>query len=493
MKYSTIPALLFPLLSQSSAVSLKEHLKNQDRNKVYDFDFHGGVFLSSSEVEGDFCDPNTPVSKSGYFGLDGSEYDQANSKHYFYWFFEKRSTSLLPSGSNEDDTEGPVPLLIWLNGGPGCSSMLGLLTENGPCLVNEAGNGTYVNPYSWNEVAHVLFLDQPAKVGYSYGDANDSTDEMMAEDAYYFIQSFLQSEEGQKYQTSPLYLTGESYAGHYIPALSHRILAGNKSHQENNLIHLNLAGIAIGNPWTDPEEQNKWYAEYAKENNLFTSDEIKTMEDGIPGCAETFSECEESNNIFSGFMCQVGVASCNAINMGPTKLHNISAYDISKPCYGDMCVDLSNVDTFLNLDSTKEALGVPTQQDWVMCSDQVHLMFLSETSKSVAPLISETLDEQIPVLLYAGDLDYICNYLGVKAVALDLDWNYKAEFNAAEDQKWNEDGIVRSSNGLTFLQVFQAGHMVPTDQPQASLDMITQFLNGEDFVTTQQRRYVRRG
>ena len=180
----------------------------------------------------------------------------------------------------------------------------------------------------------MLFLDQPAKVGYSYGDANDSTDEMMAEDAYYFIQSFLQSEEGQKYQTSPLYLTGESYAGHYIPALSHRIWAGNKSHQENNLVHLPLAGLAIGNPWTDPEEQNKWYAEYAKENNLFTSDEIKTMEDGIPGCAETFSECEESNNIFSGFMCQVGVASCNAINMGPTKREFMYCnYDLFAACH----------------------------------------------------------------------------------------------------------------------------------------------------------------
>jgi carboxypeptidase C (cathepsin A) len=357
MKYSTsFLALISSLLKESAvALSLKQSLQNQEASKVYDYDFHGGVFLSTSEVNKDFCDPDS-VSLSGYFGckfitmpmiktftlahllqipnailslispttVDGSAYDQAETKHYFYWFFEKRSTSTSSS-------DGPIPLLIWLNGGPGCSSMLGLLTENGPCLVNEAGDGTMVNPYSWNEVAHVLFLDQPATVGYSYGRANDSTDEMMAEDAYFFIQSFLQSEEGQKYQNSPLYLTGESYAGHYIPAISHRILAGNNNYEKNNLLHVPLAGMAIGNPWTDPVEQNKWYAEYAKENNLFTAEEIKTMEDGIPGCVENIQECEEDNNIFSGFKCILGVGTCNMVNLGPPQVHNISLYDITKP------------------------------------------------------------------------------------------------------------------------------------------------------------------
>lgn len=494
MKHSSILALLTPLLSKTAAaVSLKEHLQNQDKTKMYGFDFHGGVFLSSSEVASDFCDPNSEVSLSGYYGLDGSEYNTAEDKHYFYWFFEKRSTSLLPNNNGNTETDGPTPLLVWLNGGPGCSSMLGLLTENGPCLVNEAGDGTNVNPYSWNEIGHVLFLDQPAQVGYSYGSANDSNDAMMAEDAYFFLQSFLQSDEGKKYQNSPLYLTGESYAGHYIPAISHRILEGNKNYQENNLLHIPLAGLAIGNPWTDAEEQNKWYAEYAKENNLFTTDEINKMEEGIDRCVDNIQECEASTNIFSDLKCQIGVASCNSINMGPAQAHNISHYDISKPCFGDMCVDLSNVDTFLNLDSTKEALNVPIEQDWIMCSNLVHIMFLKQVSKSAAPLLSKTLQEEVPVLIYAGDLDYICNYLGVKAVALNLDWDHKAEFNAAEDQKWNDNGIVRSSNDLTFLRVFGAGHMVPTDQPEVALDMITQFVNGEAFVTEKQRGYVRRG
>jgi carboxypeptidase C (cathepsin A) len=162
-------------------------------------------------------------------------------------------------------------------------------------------------------------------------------------------------------------------------------------------------------------------------------------------------------------------------------------------CFGEMCVDLSNVETFLNLDSTKEALNVPIKRDWTMCSDQVHLKFLSEKGKSASPYISEALDKNVPVLIYAGDHDYICNYLGVQAMVLDLNWGHTAEFTAVEDQPWGEGGIARSSDhGLTFLRVFDAGHMVPTDQPAVSLDMITQFLQGESFVTVQ-RGYVRHG
>jgi cathepsin A (carboxypeptidase C) len=177
--------------------------------------------LSTSVVPPEFCDPSSK-SLSGYFGVTGSKYDRDRSKRYFYWFFERRSQSMLPGqqteerndDSSDDDDEEKIPFVIWLNGGPGCSSLLGLLQENGPCLINDDGQSTRLNPYSWTEEAHVLYLDQPAFAGYSYGDgyddSEDETDsEMVAEDAYYFLQSFFRSDEGEKYRNLPLYLTGE--------------------------------------------------------------------------------------------------------------------------------------------------------------------------------------------------------------------------------------------------------------------------------------------
>ena len=94
-----------------------------------------------------------------------------------------------------------------------------------------------------------------------------------------------------------------------------------------------------------------------------------------------------------------------------------------------------------------------------------------------APYVSELLNDGIPVLIYAGDLDYICNYFGNRAVSLKLEWDYGDNFRSVDDYDWNDGGgLARSSNGLTFLQVFDAGHMVPSDQPEQSLDMIRQFL-----------------
>ncbi|KAK6021773.1 serine carboxypeptidase [Ostertagia ostertagi] len=81
------------------------------------------------------------------------------NNHLFYWFME----------SQNDPVNDPV--VLWLNGGPGCSSLGGLLEELGP-FHNNNDNGTtlFENVYSWNKMANVLFLEAPVGVGFSYTD-----------------------------------------------------------------------------------------------------------------------------------------------------------------------------------------------------------------------------------------------------------------------------------------------------------------------------------
>ena len=113
------------------------------------------------------CD-NTVVQHSGYFKLTTGKLP----KNYFYWFFESRSA---PKSD---------PVVLWMTGGPGCSSEVALFGENGPCSVNAAGDGTIPNAFSWNSNASLLYIDQPAGTGFSYGAGADTDEDGVATDMY---------------------------------------------------------------------------------------------------------------------------------------------------------------------------------------------------------------------------------------------------------------------------------------------------------------------
>jgi carboxypeptidase C (cathepsin A) len=107
--------------------------------------------------------------------------DIAEDKHLFFWFFEARNTP------------EEAPLVLWMNGGPGCSSSTGLLFELGPCRIDNEGASVTSNPHSWTNAANVIFLDQPVNVGFSYADdgTSVSTSPVAAQDVYAFTQLFL--------------------------------------------------------------------------------------------------------------------------------------------------------------------------------------------------------------------------------------------------------------------------------------------------------------
>lgn len=128
-------------------------------------------------------------------------------KHLFFWYFESQND---PAAD---------PLTLWMNGGPGGSSLLGLFQENGPCLINEHGNGTVHNPWGWSRNSSLLFVDQPADVGWSYIDegyevARDSQE--AAVDMHRFLQIFV-SEIFPHKRFSDFHISGESYAVRLAP------------------------------------------------------------------------------------------------------------------------------------------------------------------------------------------------------------------------------------------------------------------------------------
>ncbi|KAL4518207.1 hypothetical protein Ndes2437A_g04505 [Nannochloris sp. 'desiccata'] len=163
--------------------------------------------------------------------------------------------TLAESSSPQPDKD---PLVLFLNGGPGCSSIGGgFLSELGPFYPTPEGVSLVKNDYAWNQLANVVFLESPAFVGWSYSNTSEDAvvgDERTAKDTYEFLLRFLT--RFPKYQDRPFWLAGESYAGHYLPNLSVEILDGlkNKKHDKD---HLNFKGFLLGNPWTDPSIDNR--------------------------------------------------------------------------------------------------------------------------------------------------------------------------------------------------------------------------------------------
>jgi len=418
------------------------------------------------------CDPDVK-QYSGYVdvgqGLTGK-------KSLFFWMFESRSAPATD------------PLVMWLSGGPGCSSQLALLGENGPCVPTSDGKSTTRNPHSWHNKANAIWVDSPAGTGFSTGfGVTNST--QVADDLYVFLQGLF--EQLPQFRKNPFYVTGESYAGHYVPATAARIVEGNKAAAADKKI--NLAGIAIGNGLVQPQVQYSYYWQMGKDGGAsqggsFTgTSPINSKEDGLMRvasvpCIGLIKSCNAGSNL-SALACPNAYVECNYGELIPYQLTGYNPYDMRIKCEKPpLCYDFSPVQTFLNDPATKEALGVT--KSWTSCNRLINMGFQQDWMKNYGDThLPEVLAAGIRVLVYAGDVDFICNWLGNKAWTLAMEWPHKQDFNSAKDEDYTLDGKkvgrMRTASGLTFAQIFQAGHMVPRDQPAVAADMIETFIKAQ--------------
>ncbi|WP_283112118.1 S10 family serine carboxypeptidase-like protein [Streptomyces halobius] len=201
----------------------------------------------------DICTKDTKKvrSYSGHVHIDSME-NPGTENHLFYWFFESQTCNPNVAVHEQQELISRTPLLIWLNGGPGASSLLGLFLENGPLSIGDDAAGTIsVSSNTWNQEAHVVFWDQPIGTGYSYSDAEEYVHDESTLSRMFWkgLQKFFSAHP--EYAQCPLYVCGESYAGKYVPAIALEIDEQNRRTVAGR--HLNLQGIAVGNGWIKPE------------------------------------------------------------------------------------------------------------------------------------------------------------------------------------------------------------------------------------------------
>ncbi|KAH7432982.1 hypothetical protein KP509_07G049200 [Ceratopteris richardii] len=381
----------------------------------------------------------------------------------FYMFFESR-------GDKAKD-----PVVLWMSGGPGCSSELALFYENGPFQITNSLDLTW-NEHGWDKASSIIFVDQPVGTGFSYTtDMRDMRhdEKGVSEDMYHFLQAFFKAHPD--FADNDFFVTGESYAGHYVPAVTSRIHKANKAREGS---HINLKGFAIGNGLTNPAIQYKAYADYAVDMGLITEASRDQIAKLYPTCERSIKHCGSTGT----FSCAAAYILCNSIfTTIMAEVGAVNYYDIRSKCQGSLCYDFSNMENYLNQQSVREALGVGDRK-FVSCSPVVYKYMIMDWMRNLEVGIPELLEDGIQLLVYAGEYDLICNWLGNSRWVSQIEWSGKNKYDAASMKPFlvdgEEAGIFQHHGPLTFLKVHNAGHMVPMDQPKASLEMIKRFTQG---------------
>ncbi|GKV49927.1 hypothetical protein SLEP1_g56649 [Rubroshorea leprosula] len=469
----SVSLLTLPLAVEANqADSLRQMIQSRRQQKATESfweEFHDAKYYSPKYIfpqHGSMDGDRVGALPGQPNGVDFNQYagyvtvDPTAGRALFYYFVES------PENSSTN------PLVLWLNGGPGCSSLgYGAMEELGPFRVSADGKTLFKNPYAWNKVANVIFLESPAGVGFSYSNtSSDYTtgDTRTANDNYAFLVNWL--ERFPQYKLRDFFITGESYAGHYVPQLAMTILANN---QNTNQTVINLKGVAIGNAYIDagPKYLEGIYDYYW--THALISDETHNA---------IVKHCDFVNWTYSRICGDyLDIAKADAADIDHNNIYAPRCHDPaenkgvpSSIDNFDPCSD-NYVHSYLNTPEVQTAFHArPTS--WESCN-QVVFDNWTDNPITVLPVIKTLMTSSIRVWLYSGDTDAVVP-VTTSRYAIDT---YKLPIKTPWHQWYTNlevGGYVEEYEGLTFATVRGAGHPVPSYQPERALVMFSSFLQG---------------
>jgi serine carboxypeptidase-like clade 2 len=420
------------------------------------------------------CDPvrNLPGYNGPPLNMDSGYIvvDPDHGRRIFYW--------LIRSQNNPAED----PLVIWYQGGPGCSGLGGLMSEHGPVTPNMNGGVDYA-PISWTSIANVLYLEQPAGVGFSYSDTpSDYTtdDNKSAKDNLVFIEQFLQAHP--EFLGRDLWLTGESYAGAYVPFLTALIL----DHPETQA-YTQLRGIMMGNPvifcFSYLDYNNAQFMLYYYHGLVSQTNYANWT---AYGCDKS------SNNTGCDYIMNVTLNQIGVIYQQFDLDDNLPSLDpddlYQDFCSGNGTLDLTTINpnacnpvgsrtaAYLNRADVQAALHVnPT--NWVECTNNINYNI---SFQDMIPYYRKLFKERpdVAVLIYSGDVDiatvpfqYTISCLG----------ELRSEVTPFSPwQPWFVNGATAGYfevyDQYVYATIKGAGHEAPQYQPFASYVLFERFL-----------------
>ncbi|XP_051856184.1 probable serine carboxypeptidase CPVL [Antechinus flavipes] len=399
-------------------------------------------------------------SYSGYLTVN-----ETYNSNLFFWFF--------PAQENPSD----APVVLWLQGGPGGSSMFGLFVEHGPYVVNK--NLTVrARDFPWTAKFSMLYIDNPTGTGFSFtADARGyaTSEDDVARDLHSALTQFFQL--FPEYRKNDFYATGESYAGKYVPAIAHYIHLLNPTAK----VKINLKGVAIGDGFSDPESIIGGYAGFLYHIGLLDEKQKKYFQ---KQCAETIKYIKEENwkkafEIFdsllngdltsypSYFQNSTGCSNYfNFLQCQEPEEQNYFGYFLSKPEVR-RAIHVGNL-TFHDGSEVEKHMWA----DWF---------------KSVKPWLTEIMNNY-RVLIYSGQLDIIVAAPLTERSLMATNWKGLSDYKKVDRKVWRVHssdvdvaGYVRQVGDFHQVIVRGGGHILPNDQPLRSFDMINRFIFGKGW------------
>lgn len=441
--------------------------------------------------------------------------DESHGRKLYYYFVE----------SERNPTKDPV--VLWLNGGPGCSSFDGFVYEHGPFNF-EAGKPInslptlHLNPYSWSKVSSVIYLDSPAGVGLSYSTTKEdyiTGDLKTASDSHAFLLKWF--DLYPEFLENPFYIAGESYAGVYVPTLAYEVAKGIQSGVKPAL---NFKGYAVGNGVADAVFDGNALVPFAHGMALISDD---LFQDTTAACQGNFWNSSSRDCI-------------DKLNKIDYELEDLNIYDILEPCYHKPEIQKIGSDggrlpkSFRRLGETERPLPVrkrmfgrawpfrapvkagrvplwpelllggevvPCTSDevatawlndkevrdaihadpatvagpWELCTDKIEF---NSDAGSMIPYHKNLTASGYRALIFSGDHDLCVPYTGSAAWTRSLGYKIVDAWRPWMLGHQVAGYLQGYDYNLTFLTIKGAGHTVPEYKPREALAFYSRWLNG---------------